>query len=153
MLSLPLKEVGQPVHKCSTETWVQRGKAMIVSHSNIIWNPEKGRMKTLNWLIRETVLEARWEPRPGIQLLFGIIVGFPGGPVVKTPPANAGDIRDVDLMAGLERSPGGGNGNPFQYSRLRNPMDRGAGQATVQGSQRSDTTERLSTHIPIRSDD
>ena len=151
MLSLPLKEVGQPIHKCPAETWVPRGKATIASHSNIIWNPEKGRMKTLNWLTRETVLEARREPRPWIQPVFGITGGFPGGAVVKTLPANAGDIRDVDLMAGLESSPGGGNGNPFQYSRLRNPMDRGAGQATVQGSQRSDTTERLSTHTPVRS--
>ena len=54
--------------------------------------------------------------------------------MVKIPPANAGDIRDVGLMAGLERSPGGRNGNPLQYSRLRNPTDRGARQAAAQGS-------------------
>ena len=44
--------------------------------------------------------------------------------VVKNPPANAGDIRDASSVPGLERSPGGGHGNPFQYSCLENPMDR-----------------------------
>ena len=68
--------------------------------------------------------------------------------MVKTLPANAGDIRDVDLMAGLESSPGGGNGNPFQYSRLRNPMDRGAGQATVHGVVR--VGRNLATKPPQR---
>ena len=51
--------------------------------------------------------------------------------VVKNPPANAGDIRDVDSIPGSGRSPGEGNGNPLQYSCLGNPMDRGAWQATV----------------------
>ena len=46
--------------------------------------------------------------------------------VVKNPPANAGDIRDVGLILGLGRSPGGGHGNPVQYSCLENLMDRGA---------------------------
>ena len=46
--------------------------------------------------------------------------------VVKNSPANAGDIRDAGLIPGSERSPGEGNGNPLQYSCLRNPMDRGA---------------------------
>ena len=47
-------------------------------------------------------------------------------PMVKNLPSNAGDIRDVCLIPGLGRSPGIGNGNPFQYSCLENPMDRGA---------------------------
>ena len=50
--------------------------------------------------------------------------------VVKNP-ANAGDIRDVDLIRGLGRSPGGGHGNPLHYSCLENPMNRGAWRATV----------------------
>ena len=41
--------------------------------------------------------------------------------VVKNPPANAGDIRDRGSIPGLGRSPGGGHGNPFQYSCLANP--------------------------------
>ena len=46
--------------------------------------------------------------------------------VVKNLPTNAGDIRDLSLIPGLERSPGGGHGNPLHYSCLENPMDRGA---------------------------
>ena len=46
-------------------------------------------------------------------------------PVVKKPPANAGDIRDAGSIPGWGRSPGGGHGNSFQYSCLENPMDRG----------------------------
>jgi len=42
------------------------------------------------------------------------------------PPASTGDIRDAGSVLGLERSPGEGNGNPLQYSRLKKPMDRGA---------------------------
>ena len=49
--------------------------------------------------------------------------------MVKNLPANAGDIRDVGSIPGLGRSPGGGHGNPLQYSCLRNPMDRRAWQA------------------------
>ena len=51
--------------------------------------------------------------------------------VVKDPLANVGDIRDVGLIPGLGRSPGEGNGNPSQYSCLKNPMERGAWWATV----------------------
>ena len=51
--------------------------------------------------------------------------------VVKNLPANAGDIRDAGLTPGLGKSPGGGRGNPLQYSCLENPMDRGAWWATV----------------------
>ena len=46
--------------------------------------------------------------------------------VVKTPPANAGDARDVGSVPELGRSPGGGNGNTLQYSCLKNSMGRGA---------------------------
>ena len=51
--------------------------------------------------------------------------------VVKNPSANAGDKRDSGSIPGLGRSTGGGHGNPFQYSCLENPMDRGAWWATV----------------------
>ena len=56
--------------------------------------------------------------------------------VVKNPPANAGDARDAGLIPRLGRSIGDGSGNPLQYSCLESPMDRGAWQATVHGSQR-----------------
>ena len=62
--------------------------------------------------------------------------------VVKNSPANAGDLlRDVDLISRLGRSPGGGHGNPLQYSCLENPMDREAWKATVQRVTELDTTE------------
>ena len=51
--------------------------------------------------------------------------------MVKNLPANAGDIGDVGSIPELERSPGGGNGNPLQYSGLENTMDREAWRATV----------------------
>ena len=56
--------------------------------------------------------------------------GFPGGASGKEPACSAGDIRDASLIPGSGRSPAGGHGNPFQYSCLENPMDRGAWRAT-----------------------
>ena len=64
--------------------------------------------------------------------------------VVKNLPANAGDDRDVGLIPGLGRSPRVGNGNPLQYSCLRNPMDGGAWWAIVHGVAKSQT--QLSMH-------
>ena len=62
--------------------------------------------------------------------------------VVKNSPANAGDLlRDVDLISRLGRSPGGGRGNPLQYSCLENPMDREAWKATVQRVTELNTNE------------
>ena len=52
-------------------------------------------------------------------------------PVTKNLPAHAGDMREVDSIPGLGRSPGGGHGNPLQCSCLKNPMDGGAYWATV----------------------
>ena len=57
--------------------------------------------------------------------------GFPGDFPGKESTCNTGDARDVGLIPGSGRSPGGGNDNPLQYSCLENPMDRGVWQATV----------------------
>ena len=51
--------------------------------------------------------------------------------MVKNTLANAGDLRDAGSIPGVGRSPGGGHGNPLQYSCLENPMDRGAWWTTV----------------------
>ena len=57
--------------------------------------------------------------------------GFPRDSVVKNSPANIGEARDMGSIPGSGRYPGGGKGNPLQYSCLGNPMDRGAWWATV----------------------
>ena len=59
--------------------------------------------------------------------------------VAKNPPANAGDIRDTGSISGSGRFPGGGHGNPPQYSCLGNPMNRGTWWATVHGVAKSQT--------------
>ena len=72
--------------------------------------------------------------------------GFPGGTVVKNPPANAGASRDMGLVTESRRSRGAVNGNPLQCSCLENFMDREAWWATVHEAAESYTTEHLSTH-------
>ena len=64
-------------------------------------------------------------------------MAFPGGSVIKNSP----NVGDTGLIPGLGRSPGGGNGNPLQYSFLGNPMDREALWATIHGAAKeSDST-------------
>ena len=63
--------------------------------------------------------------------------------VVKNPTADARDARDTGLIPRLGRSPGGGQGNPLQYSCLKNPMNRGTWRATVHSITESDTTEAI----------
>ena len=75
------------------------------------------------------------------------LYGFPWWLSGKELPCNT---RDSDLIPGLGRSPGGGHGNPLQYSCLENPMDRGAWWAkSIEGCKESDMTERLSMHIYV----
>ena len=59
--------------------------------------------------------------------------------MVKNPSISEGDIRDMGSIPGLGRSPGGGCGNPLQYSCLEDPMDRGTWQAAVHGVTKSQT--------------
>ena len=87
-------------------------------------------MTFLETFIPNMKMKRKW----GIQLYFTQskiqLGGFPGGSVIKNPPVNAGDKGSVP---GSERSPGGGNDNPLQYSCLENPMDREAWRARVHG--------------------
>ena len=81
---------------------------------------------------------------------YNIDAGFPGGSLVKNPPANAGDPGDTGSIPGSGRSPGGGNGHPLQYSCLENSMDRGAWRATVHtghGVAKSRTQLSTYTHM------
>ena len=78
-----------------------------------------------------------------------VVRKFQVGSIVKKKknlPANTRDSRDRNSVLGSERSPGGGNGKPLQYSCLENPMDRGAWWATVQGFAESGMREWLSAH-------
>ena len=67
--------------------------------------------------------------------------------MIKNPSTNEGDVRDMGSIPGLRRSPGGGHGNPLQYSCLENPMDRGVWQVLAHRVAKSRTRlKRLSTH-------
>ena len=73
--------------------------------------------------------------------------GFPGGTRVKNPCANGGDTGNVGSIPGLGRFPGGGSGNPHQYSCLENPMDTGDWRAIIHGVTKSRTQpKRLSMY-------
>ena len=66
----------------------------------------------------------------GIDFTHG---GFSGGSMGKNLPANVRDTGDCSSIPGSGRAPGGGSGNPLQYSCLENPTDRGACRVTVHG--------------------
>ena len=77
----------------------------------------------------------------------GLSEAFQAVLVVKNPPANARDVGDVGSIHGLGRSPGGGHGNPLQYSCLENPMDTGAWWSVVHRVAKSQRRlKRLSMH-------
>ena len=82
----------------------------------------------------------------GTLNLLKILTPWLWGAMVKNPPANSGDARDVGSIPGSGRSPGDGNGNPLQYSCLGNPTDRGAQWAAVHRVAESDVTEHTNTH-------
>ena len=77
------------------------------------------------------LISFRWNVKTGIYTWASQVVL-----VVKNLPASAGDIRDASSNTGSGRSPGGGNGDPLQYSCLENPMDRGSGGLQSMGYKR-----------------
>ena len=109
-------------------------------------------------LLKHGLISSQWKTWPSvIQFKFNCIksikqpgntncvLGFPGGAGVKNPPANAEDAGSIPESG---RSPRKGNGNPLQYSCLKNPMDRGTWRATAHGvSKESDETEWLNVTI------
>ena len=96
----------------------------------------------LSWVIRVTYLSAELTDLSGQTSQVA--------PVVKHPPANAGDVRDVFLIPRLGRSPGEGNGSPLQCSCFRNSMDRGAWWTAVHEVAKSWTRlKQLSMHAPF----
>ena len=154
--------VAQMVKHLSTmqETWVRAlgwedplEKEMAIHSSTIAWKipwtEEPGRLQSmgsqrvgLDWATSLSLSLSNAVTSSGTWANPFTFLGFLGEVlVVKNPPANAGDKREVGLIPGSRRSPGGGHGNPLQYSCLENPMDRGAWQATVHGVAESDTTK------------
>ena len=89
-------------------------------------------------LNKHTITEIRGICKP-VHLEHIMMLGFPGDTVVKNLPARSGDTKDMGAVPGLGRSPGGGNGNPLQYSCLGNPGDKGAWRATVHRATKSQT--------------
>ena len=71
------------------------------------------------------------------SFILGKCGDFPGGSVIKNPPANAEDARVTGSIPGSGRSPGERHGNPLQYSCLESPMDRGVWRATAYGVTKS----------------
>ena len=81
-----------------------------------------------------------WKVIQGFSTEWKVGRGFPGL-VVKSLPANAGDVRGAGSIPGLGRCPGEGHGNPLQYSCLENPMDRGVWWAIIHRVAELDVTE------------
>ena len=82
-------------------------------------------------------------------MLVSLLVGFPGGAVVKNLPAKAGDLRDLCSIPGSGRSPEEWNDSPLQYSYLESSMDRRAWWATVHGIAKSQTQLSMHTHTSL----
>ena len=74
-------------------------------------------------------------------------MGFPGGTLLKNPPANARDTGDTGLIPGLGSSLGGGNSNTFQCSCLGNPMDRGDSPWGCNGVRNNLATKRTTAKL------
>ena len=80
---------------------------------------------------------------------YVVVLSFPGGSTVRNPPAMKETQGDTGSIPGSRRSPGGGHGNPLQYSCLENPIDSGPWLATVHGvagSDKTETTEQTHMH-------
>ena len=93
----------------------------------------KSRTRLSDWTeLRHTIngLNSHLEENPGTRSQMNQI-HYPDVAVVKNLPANAGNVKDTNLIPRSGRSPGGGNSNPLQYSCLENPSDRGTWWATV----------------------
>ena len=128
-MSLPLYRTGQGNH---TNIQIQREGTQTL--------PLKARNAT-----EFGALILKLSPAMRTQLKFGAIKSrrqaLQVALVVKNPPANTADVRGMGSIPGLQRSPGGGLDNPFQYSCLENPMDRRARKATIHRVAELDTNE------------
>ena len=107
--------------------WLKWKKIIIIiifSHSS---GDYKSKIKVLVGLASSEV------PLPGLQMFTLLLWPSQVVLMVKNSPASAGDIRGLSSIPVLKRFPGGGHGNPLQYSSLENPMDRRAWWASIHG--------------------
>ena len=118
---------------------IHQGTISITTQSNITLNYMN--MISHNWMLKLSNSLFSFN----IYLLSTSYIYFPAGSEGKESACNSGDPGSIP---GLGRSSGEGNGNPFQYSCLENPMDGGAWRATVPwGRNESDTIDRLHFHF------
>ena len=102
-------------------------------------------VERINYVIMKTSFLFYLWTRTTVCICIMELFGFLGGAVVKKSARQCRRRRRYGFDPGLGRSPGGGNGNPLQYSCLEKPMNRGAWWATVHGGhEESDITEQLS---------
>ena len=120
---------------CTSSIMLSILHALIIS-TNLHWVfPVSQLVKNLP-VMQETLVQFLGQRRD--RLPTPVFLGFPVGSNGKESTCNAGDLGSI---LGLGRFPGEGNSYPLQYSCLDNSMERGAWQATVHGSTKSDTTE------------
>ena len=107
----------------------------------IPWTEEPGRLQSM----ASQRVSHNWAKKPSpslcdvcVVVMYTCVCNIIWGtsqlvPMVKNPPANAGDLRDAGSIPGLGRSPGGSHGSQLRYFYLENPLDRGTQWATVYG--------------------
>ena len=134
-----LLSVNQEDQQLVPWSWISRlqncKKAVSAVHG-ILSQPERSRTAS-QWNLEACKFNLFFWKDPSIHLgSSGFSVSTTRKLVVKNTPASSGDIRDLGLIPGLGRSPGGGHGNPLQYSCLENPMGEELGGLWSVGSQR-----------------
>ena len=110
------------------------GDTLLLFFLSLLFSSTAELGRSLQVWIRITTIRERlrsWESRDFLGFSQCISGASPVVLVVKNLHANAENIRDMGLIPGSGRSPGGGYGNPLQYSCLESPMDRGAWRATI----------------------
>ena len=141
----PLNKGSSQVKLCllTTELILLKGRLHVLWKEECSWaghyleNPTWILFSMLSWYAQSTRVYTRGQQTLFIKGQNSKYLGFPSDLVVKNPPANT---RDKGLIPGSGRSHGEGNGNPLQYSRLGNPMCRGAWPAIVHAVTKSRTT-------------
>ena len=130
-LGSPKSKIKRFFKKKKKQVWLCPNKTLFV-HTN---NPGVAAYPTPELELKSFFLYTK-KLMPREVKIFGKGHSLPGGSAVKNLLANAGDQGSIYALG---RSPGEGNGNPLQYSCLRNPMDRGAWRAIVHGVTKSQT--------------